>query len=242
MTGDGMSEGPSGSVWSIAWPLLRLGIGRWRRRDPWHAVRGNVPLAFFGVGCRREFEWYLGGPSAVRVQSVAQLCAWLAGCAVARDDEHFGAPDVWQHPAHFEERRRGDCEDHALWAWRKLLELGHQAEFVSGEWTPPGAPASELHGWVVFTAGGERFVLEAVACDADRMVRPLAEARREYVPHFSVDHQLRRWVHAGLVDWMARGWLTRGRRAPGRASRGASGRHVARASLPPRSRDAGVRS
>ncbi len=33
----------------------------------------------------------------------------------------------------FRGKRRGDCKDHALWAWRKLNELGIAAELVCGQ-------------------------------------------------------------------------------------------------------------
>src|SRR5690348_3236184 len=48
-----------------------------------------------------------------------------ADCEYVRDPVH--ERDFWQHPKTFEQLRKGDCEDHALWAWRKLTELGISA-------------------------------------------------------------------------------------------------------------------
>ena len=56
---------------------------------------------------------------------------------------------------------QGDCK-HALWAWRKLIELGHPAEFFVGQWLEGGGAHHDCHAWVVFEQDGERFLLEAV--------------------------------------------------------------------------------
>jgi hypothetical protein len=44
----------------------------------------------------------------------------------------FGEADFWQHPSTFERLRTGDCEDFAVWAWRKLIELGYDVDLVAG--------------------------------------------------------------------------------------------------------------
>jgi len=69
----------------------------------------------------------LRGQSTVCVNDIAAICEWLADCEYVRDPVH--ERDFWQHPKTFEQLRKGDCEDHALWAWRKLTELGIPAEF-----------------------------------------------------------------------------------------------------------------
>ena len=35
-------------------------------------------------------------------------------------------------PEEFEQKRRGDCDDFALWTWKQLLGLGYNARFVTG--------------------------------------------------------------------------------------------------------------
>ena len=68
------------------------------------------------------------------VKSLQEICEWLVGCDYADDEAFFNEPDFWQHPVMFEQTRKGDCEDHALWAWRKLVELGFEAELVRGHY------------------------------------------------------------------------------------------------------------
>src|SRR5205085_1473130 len=94
------------------------------------------------------FAWYFEGQSAVTVGSVDDVCEWLLECEYVHDPELFHEPDFWQHPRTFERLRKGDCEDHALWAWRKLVEprdRGGAAERNDGcvrqrdEWPRVGA-------------------------------------------------------------------------------------------------------
>ena len=153
------------------------------------------------VGSRKPFSWYFEGQSTVTVKDVDGICEWLAGCQYVHDSELFREPDYWQHPLTFEQLRKGDCEDHALWAWRKMVELGLAAEFYVGQWRTNGERTG-FHAWVVFERNGTTFLLEPVIKDIGRMVRPLAEARLDYVPHFSVDRRFKMCARAGLlVHW-----------------------------------------
>ena len=71
----------------------------------------------------------------------------------------FNEIDLWQHPSSFEELRRGDCEDFALWAWRKLAELGIDAEFFVGRILSVEEPdVDRQHAWVVFRVGDVQFL------------------------------------------------------------------------------------
>jgi hypothetical protein len=67
-------------------------------------------------------------------QPLRGLCAdlddvrqFLCGCRYESDDDQFGRADYWMPPEDFEARRRGDCEDFALWTWRQLMHLGTRA-------------------------------------------------------------------------------------------------------------------
>jgi hypothetical protein len=162
---------------------------RWALRstppvDPWERVWYHPPPSRLAAASRQRFDWYLRGESSAPVQSVDDIVDWLLDCEYASDEALFGKPDHWQHPTTFERLRRGDCEDHALWAWRKLLELGIDAEFVVGRqlYADPEIPASEGgHAWVLFRKDGETFLLEAVAAASSRMIQPLATVSH-YVP------------------------------------------------------------
>jgi hypothetical protein len=185
----------------IVGPFVRL-FNRMRGPvDPWLRSPQRVPLKSFGRGSVHPFSWYFEGESAISVASVDEICAWLLECEYLRDPELFHEADFWQHPATFERLRRGDCEDHALWAWRKLVELGLEAELVSGRWAgTDGKPIS--HVWVRFRQDGRDYIFEAVSRKRDRMVRPLDDARAEYIPHAGVDGKLRSYGYAGrlIVD------------------------------------------
>jgi predicted transglutaminase-like cysteine proteinase len=104
------------------------------------------------------------------------------------DAEQFHERDVWQAPCAFERRQRGDCEDFALWAWRKLAEIGVDAEFFVGRVTSGSGPALEgQHAWVVYRKDGEEVLFEPAARDRARMIRPLSAVKDAYVPHFAVN-------------------------------------------------------
>lgn len=153
----------------------------------------------FGAAAPPDFAAFLRKPSTVAVNSVGELCDWLRGCAYDRDEVLFGVTDRWQSPADFERLRRGDCEDHALWAWRKLHELGFATELVVGRWLAAGV-ARDYHAWVVFTdRDGRRMLLEAVTKGSDRMPRPLDEVAREYLPFHAIDGDLQTFTYGGYL-------------------------------------------
>ena len=196
-------------------PAIRLAWRYLDDGDSWRAHPGDVPMAWFGSGnLADDFQFYLDGPTRVTVHSVGDIEEWLRGCVYERDAVLFDRPDYWQHPAGFEELRRGDCEDHALWAWRKLLELGREAELVVGR--SPWGTEGGFHVWVVYVDGGTRYLLEPARKGTDSMSRPLSEAAVEYHPHMSVDHRLRRHLYAGYIGWLQ---AERERRRQARASR-----------------------
>lgn len=117
---------------------------------------------------------------------------------IAPDHEAFGSPDFWQHPADFEVTRRGDCEDHALWAWRKLAELGIAAEFVVG-CKLVGEGAWEGHAWVHLWPATDCLVLDASAKGRDSMISPQAAIAPYLRPHFAVDHAFTRHTFQGWL-------------------------------------------
>jgi len=179
-------------------PLLRFMVRRMPVPDPWEPVTGWFSLHDIASGCRRPFSWYLEGESKVHVSSIDEVCNWLADCEYASDPELFNEPDFWQHPVTFEHLRKGDCEDYALWAWRKLLELKVDARFVVGSWITDGGKDWGQHAWVEFLADGIMMHLEPVRRDRREMVRPLSEVRHQYVPQFTVASSMKPKANAGL--------------------------------------------
>jgi len=183
-------------------PLARLVLRRLPREDPWGRFDYRVPLQAFGSGNKHDFTWYFQGESIVPVATLDEIQDWLAACEYVHDAVLFNEPDFWQHPRTFEVLRRGDCEDHALWAWRKLVELGHDADLVSGTVLHGGDDDSSkraAHVWVLFRQNGEPFVFEAVAKVKDHMVRPLATVRDHYRPEFGVDRNKQPYAFNGAL-------------------------------------------
>jgi len=179
-------------------PMLRAVLRFTAPEDPWERIEGPVRLGLYGSGSRHDFAWYFEGPSSVTVNSVNEIQDWLLGCSYKRDPDLFNEPDFWQHPRTFEELRKGDCEDYAVWAWRKLVELGYDADLVTGH-VLPITPAVSGHAWVVFRTDGIEYVLDPVVRTKARMVRPLADVRNEYRPEFGVDRNKRRFAYGGFL-------------------------------------------
>lgn len=160
-------------------------------RDPWD----RIPLACgpntFGAGSTRCFTEYFQGTSRVTVRSLDEVATWLQACECLTDRALFSLDDHWLHPLTFEELRKGDCEDHALWAWRKLAEIGHPARFAAGRWN------GVAHAWVLLD-GPEGVRLFETTAKASPMIHPLdAAIRTAYCPALSIDHGMRTFVHAG---------------------------------------------
>lgn len=169
--------------------------------DPWACVAHAGSMELFGLGSRRPFGWYFEGESRVEARSLAHVCEFLLGCEYMPDAELFREAEYWQHPLTFEQIRKGDCEDHALWAWRKLRELGYPAHMVMGE-CDVFEPAPSGHAWVTFQSSGGYFLLETAGKRADTMVLSLDEARASYRPYFSVDHEGMTYIYGGWLRYV----------------------------------------
>lgn len=187
---------------AVARPVYRLLLRCIPAPEAWEEIPDvPVPERAFGAGSTKPFSWYFEGECAVRIASLSELSAWLLECAYVPDRVQFGEQDVWQHPIMFERTRKGDCDDHAVWAWRQLVALGLQARLYSGIWSPPTAPIRPPHVWVVFEdEAGRELLLESVSKLARTIIRPLEEARAEYTPFFSVGPDWRVRCHGGYVQ------------------------------------------
>lgn len=167
---------------------------------PWKSRYQNLPLKFFGGGAIYPFDHYFTGQSRVKVTTVRDVVDWLLGCEYVSDREQFKVRDHWQHPIDFEKNRRGDCEDFALWAWRKLVEMGHDAEFMVGKWLHDGRAGT--HAWVFLRHEGEAFIIESTGRAPERIVKLHRDEIENYVPFASVDGELRKKVYGGLTYWI----------------------------------------
>ena len=88
--------------------------------------------------------------------------------------------DYWQPPEEFEESKKGDCDDYALWAWRQLLHMNYPARFVVGT----SGRYGRGHAWVTFEKDGKWFLLEPLAW-LGGVTRPSLSILR-YKPKFSM--------------------------------------------------------
>jgi hypothetical protein len=177
----------------IRWVLRRLPPPD----DPWERLEVRMALELYGSGVQYDFPRYLAGASSVSVASVEEVQEWLLGCEYQTDTEQFGR-DHWQHPSEFEMRRVGDCDDFAVWAWRKLIELGIDATLVTGRRLPIRRPLSR-HAWVTYRDQAGEYLFEAVARARSRMVVPLSEAKAGYRPEYGVDRTGRRFTYSGAM-------------------------------------------
>ena len=179
-------------------PVISLVVPLITVDDVWERLPMVLAPPIFGAGSTRDFRWYFEGESRVQAGTVDAICEWLLECEYASDPDLFHERDFWQHPGTFERLGQGDCEDHALWAWRKLVELGMDAELVCGRWdvTRPDAGG---HAWVIFRDRGTEWLLESVDTARATMVRPLAEVRAQYRPHVAVNAKFRTTAFAGYL-------------------------------------------
>jgi hypothetical protein len=183
-------------------PVVRAWARLFPPADPWERFAYRVPLHAFGSGNQHDFSWYLEGESHVSVASIEDVQEWLLGCEYVGDAELFREADFWQHPTTFERLREGDCEDHALWAWRKLLEIGADVELIAGRTRRDDGSLGNGHVWLLLRERDETFVFEATSKSKDGMLRPLAEVRDRYLPSFGVDRRRERFAYNGyLVDF-----------------------------------------
>lgn len=147
---------------------------------PWPKEAAEIHFKAFAQGSLNDFRWYFEKKSQVPVTSIEEICDWLQACQYIHDEHQFQKRDHWLHPTEFEQLRRGDCEDHALWAWRKLVELGYEAEFIVGDMN------GDYHAWVIFEKDGQAFILETVNKGRD-MVSPVERVKALYRPDYGVD-------------------------------------------------------
>jgi len=161
--------------------------------DPWEKDQSGPNLKM-GVNFLRkdipnDFRQFFQGDLSSNVRSLDEICDWLRQCKYISDQEQFHQKDHWQHPHEFEQSRKGDCEDHALWAWRKLVELGFEAEFVIGK----------KHAWVNFIKDGQLFLFET-ASKGPLMWQPVNQVKDRYVPYWSINGKFQRFMFAGILE------------------------------------------
>lgn len=140
--------------------------------QPFHRRKGPHPT--FPMGR------YISHPLGVRCKTMGDVRNFLIGCQYVSDQELFDKRDYWQPPEDFEKRRKGDCEDFALWTWRQLLNMGYDARFIGGSAGRYGSG----HAWVEYFQDGRCFLLEPLCSRLGYTIPRLLTLR--YEPRISV--------------------------------------------------------
>ncbi len=190
------------AIKSVLKPLLRHATKNMTDDDVWKKTKKKLPKEAFGRANLHDWNWYLEGRSTVEVKSAKEIVDWLRGCKYVGDSVLFNEKDFWQHPVTFENLRKGDCEDHALWAWRKLKELGIPAEFVCGRSGPASAKGNHGHAWIHVELSGKQYLMETVANSRQPMTFLLDDVRQNYCPALSVDTDLNTYRYGGFPEFI----------------------------------------
>jgi hypothetical protein len=172
-------------------------------RDPWHRVEIPVDFRLLARGAPASFLAFFERECPLRLPNLEAVCDWLHACRFDSDRSQFGVSEHWQHPADFEARRCGDCEDHALWAWRKLVGLGLDAEFVMGRCNPAPETRWCNHAWLHVHIGPKLVILETTATRRQAMIVPWDQARHSHLPTASIDHEFRTYAFANYFHVLA---------------------------------------
>jgi hypothetical protein len=99
---------------------------------------------------------YLSQPLSVSCSGIPELRAFLLQCRYVSDQEQFNRLDYWMPPQQFEELKKGDCDDIALWTWRQLMAMGCRFRFVVGR----AGRYGDSHAWVTLTKDEVDFIVE----------------------------------------------------------------------------------
>ena len=124
---------------------------------------------------------FVSHPLKLWCSDFAAVRRFLAICTYVSDQEQFGQRDYWQPPEQFEENKKGDCEDFALWCWRQLLNMNYSSRFVVGT----AGRYGECHAWVTFQRDGKTYLLESLSWPIGLTLPRLSILR--YHPQYSMD-------------------------------------------------------
>ncbi len=140
--------------------------GKWIGQRRRQAILGNT----------LPWDRYFNCQLKVRPQTLAEIECFLYNCRYLSDLVTRKQTDFWEPPDVFEERKTGDCEDHAIWAWRHLHELGYRSRLVLGN-------ANGYHAWVHIFRNKRVYLFEPTQ-KHNWYPNP-----RSYTPHWSVEYR-----------------------------------------------------
>lgn len=106
------------------------------------------------LGNTHPWNRYFNRPLKTKPRTLGEIESFLCQCRYLSDQKTRSQSDFWEPPDQFEKRKTGDCEDHAIWAWRHLHDLGYKTRFVLGN-------CGSWHAWVHIFVNGRVYLLEA---------------------------------------------------------------------------------
>lgn len=168
--------------------------------DNWFSQVVGFSLYSLGGNCNKDMAWYLTGDSEVHISSVKELCEWLFSCEYISWEGQDRKTLDWQHPLDFEKEKKGNCVDFSLWAWRRLIELDVKVELFAGEWIRLGK--KKQYFWVVFESDGEKYLIDTVSKDKEKMLYRLESVKNIYIPWASVDNDMECRLYGGYCAAM----------------------------------------
>ena len=129
------------------------------------------------LGNTHPWNRYFNKSLSTRPQTLADIETFLLKCKYLSDRKTRSQKDFWEPPDIFEKRKTGDCEDHAIWAWRHLHDLGYKTRLVLGTCNGGG------HAWVLIFRNGRAYLLEAA------QKHKWFPSVKAYEAHWSVEKQ-----------------------------------------------------
>ncbi len=106
------------------------------------------------LGNTHPWNRYFNKPLTTKPETLAQIQSFLQKCKYLSDQKTRSRSDFWEPPDVFEKRKTGDCEDHAIWAWRHLHDMGYKTRLVLGTY-------NSWHAWVHIFINGRAYLMEA---------------------------------------------------------------------------------
>ena len=90
-------------------------------------------------------------------------------------------------PRHFEYKKKGDCEDFALYTWKQLLRMGYESRFVVGT-----VGRNKGHAWCTVIIKRKKYIIDPVF--AKHSIIPIF-ALKNYRPIVSVGYEWNRPIY-----------------------------------------------
>jgi hypothetical protein len=144
-----------------------------------------------------SFTQYLNSNIDYYYPNLKLLQDFLKECSYVSDEEHFGKNDFWMLPNSFENEKKGDCEDFAIYTWRQLYKMGYDSRLVIGT----TGKDTKWHAWCTAKKNGKAYLIDPVRAGYPFLLTSLI---RNYQPHYSFgvfDNSVKYYYHSeNIID------------------------------------------